>query len=192
MPIIAANRYFSAFPSDPEAVVIRSPRLILRPLLLQDAPRISALANDWDLIKQTVSQPFPFTRGDAENMILDAWQPDDEEEEEEILLGIQRTSDTALIGAMAINRDGMQAEVGYWIGRQYWSQGYATEALAALLHQVRFQWGITVLEAVAFHENFASAAVLRKCGFKHKSDQRSHLPDRGGERMLNRFLWEAG
>lgn len=190
MPIIAANQYFSAFPSDPEVYVIRSPRLVLRPLLLHDAPRICTLVNDWEVIKQTVSQPFPFTLGDAEDMVLDAWQPADDEEE--IVLGIQRTSDTALIGAMAINRDCMLAEVGYWIGRQYWSQGYATEALAALLRQVRLQWGIVVVDAVAFRENYASAAVLRKCGFRHRGSQQNTLPDRGGARMLSRFRWEAG
>lgn len=190
MPIIAASPYFSAFPSDPEAFVIRSPRLVLRPLLLQDAPRICAVVNDWEVIKQTVSQPFPFTLHDAEDMILDAWQSSDDDEE--LVLGIQRTSDTALIGAMAINHDGMLAEVGYWLGRQYWSQGYATEALAALLHQIRVRWGIAIVEAVAFRENYASAAVLRKCGFRHRGSQKSNLPDRGGARMLSHFRWEAG
>ena len=57
------------------------------------------------------------------------------------------------------------AEVGYWIGRPYWNQGYCTEALYAMIgycfNVKRFQ----TLWADYFIDNPASGRVMDKCGF---------------------------
>lgn len=52
-------------------------------------------------------------------------------------------------------------EVGYWVGREYWGRGVATEALS------RFLEGFTErpLYAVVATHNAASVRVLEKCGF---------------------------
>ena len=61
-------------------------------------------------------------------------------------------------------------EVGYAIGRKWWNQGYATEALCA----VRDYWFGTVggqwLAAFHANENIASSAVLQKAGFVYDHD----------------------
>ena len=61
-------------------------------------------------------------------------------------------------------------EVGYAIGRKWWNQGYATEALCA----VRDYWFGTVgglwLAACHANENIASSAVLQKAGFVYDHD----------------------
>ncbi|MBM3507680.1 MAG: hypothetical protein FJX64_08185 [Alphaproteobacteria bacterium] len=44
---------------------IRTPRLILRAPRADDAAAIAALANDWDVVRQTASLPFPYTEADA-------------------------------------------------------------------------------------------------------------------------------
>lgn len=68
-------------------------------------------------------------------------------------------------------------EVGYVIGRKWWSNGYATEALCAVrdfwFHTVDAPW------LVAFHanQNIASAAVLQKAGFLYDHDATCHRFD---------------
>lgn len=52
-------------------------------------------------------------------------------------------------------------EVGYWIGRQFWGRGIATQALALFLQEVRAR---PLVAHVARH-NTASRRVLEKCGF---------------------------
>ncbi|MGO8947001.1 MAG: GNAT family N-acetyltransferase [Ktedonobacterales bacterium] len=52
-------------------------------------------------------------------------------------------------------------EVGYWIGKQYWGKGIATQALLALLNEVQTR----PLYARAAKDNAASLRVLDKCGF---------------------------
>ena len=51
--------------------------------------------------------------------------------------------------------------VGYWIGRDYWGRGVATEALAAFLGHVQTR----PLYARAAKDNLGSLRVLKKCGF---------------------------
>ncbi len=55
-----------------------------------------------------------------------------------------------------------QREVGYWLGREYWGQGIATQALALFLEiEIRRP----LFARVACH-NIGSRRVLEKCGFK--------------------------
>lgn len=53
-------------------------------------------------------------------------------------------------------------EVGYWIGKEYWGQGIATQALLEFLDQVPLR----PLHASAAKHNRGSLRVLEKCGFR--------------------------
>ena len=53
-------------------------------------------------------------------------------------------------------------EVGYWIGKEYWGEGIATQALLKFLEQVPLR----PLRASAAKHNRGSLRVLEKCGFK--------------------------
>jgi RimJ/RimL family protein N-acetyltransferase len=57
-------------------------------------------------------------------------------------------------------RDGKQV-VGYWIGRDYWGRGVATQALSAFLRVVEPR----PLYAYVAKHNIGSIRVLEKCGF---------------------------
>ncbi len=52
-------------------------------------------------------------------------------------------------------------EVSYWLGRQFWGKGIATQALSELLGTVKTR----PLYARAAKDNLASIRVLEKCGF---------------------------
>jgi RimJ/RimL family protein N-acetyltransferase len=54
-----------------------------------------------------------------------------------------------------------EREVGYWLGREFWGKGIATQALILLLQQVTAR---PVYAYVAKY-NLASIRVLEKCGF---------------------------
>ena len=64
-------------------------------------------------------------------------------------------------------QDGVRL-VGYWIGKEYWGKGVATEALARFLCIVTAR---PVHAHVARH-NLASIRVLEKCGFRCASEER--------------------
>ena len=58
-------------------------------------------------------------------------------------------------------QDGVQ-EVGYWLGREFWGKGIATQALSEFLKQVKTR----PLVAHVAKGNIGSQRVLEKCGFK--------------------------
>ena len=57
--------------------------------------------------------------------------------------------------------------VGYWIGREFWGRGLATQALAELLDIVDAR----PLHAYVAKGNVASIRVLEKCGFVEVGEQ---------------------
>ena len=70
-----------------------------------------------------------------------------------------------------------QRFVGYWIGREYWGRGLATQALAELVAMVETR----PLYAHVVQSNVASIRVLEKNGFV---EVERHATDDGGEELL--------
>src|SRR3546814_6851772 len=77
---------------------------------------------------------------------------------------ITRARDAALVGCIGIDRNGPDIELGYWIARQHWGRGYATEAGRAVL-DISAMLGHQRLVASHFLDNPASGRVLQKLGF---------------------------
>jgi RimJ/RimL family protein N-acetyltransferase len=69
--------------------------------------------------------------------------------------------DEKLVGQVSCFRMDERRWVGYWIDREYWGRGVATQALAMLLPQLA-ERPIYACVAVA---NVGSRRVLEKCGF---------------------------
>ena len=96
---------------------------------------------------------------------------------------IQKGADR-LIGVvgLTLREDGDSAEIGYWIGRAYWGEGFATEAVRrVLLHGFGVQ-GVNRVEATVFPGNEPSIAVLTKIGFTETGSDSRAAPARGGPR----------
>lgn len=87
------------------------------------------------------------------------------------------TAGGVVVGNVLSFPDADVTEVGYWIGRQYWGLGYATEALSALLREVT----VRPLRARTAKDNVRSLAVLHKCGFRVTGEDRGFAEARGGE-----------
>lgn len=77
-------------------------------------------------------------------------------------------------------------EIGYWIGREYWGRGIATEALAQFLGCVPER----PLYAFVAKHNVASIRVLEKCGFAIEGETRGSA--RGGGPAVDEFLMKLG
>jgi RimJ/RimL family protein N-acetyltransferase len=154
--------------------VLRSRRVVLRPLRWEDAEHVAALlGNDRDAILQMSHMPYPCTLESAREWIGLRTQPG------AITLAVTRVEDGAFLGAIGFGGLPEMPGVGYWIGRQYWNQGYATEALQVVIAHVR-GLGAKGLQAETFPENSASARVLAKCGFRERGMARRNYPARGG------------
>ena len=79
---------------------------------------------------------------------------------------ITREEDQALLGMIEIRINGFRVDMGYAIARQYWGNGYTTEAVKAVVQWALQQEGIYRIWAVCDVENPASAKVLEKAGMQ--------------------------
>ena len=68
-------------------------------------------------------------------------------------------------------------EVTYWVGREHWGKGVATNALGTFLKQTRER----PIYARVAADNLASLRVLHKCGFAVCGEERGFANARGEE-----------
>ena len=151
---------------------ITTPRLIMRELRLSDAARFSELASDAGVARMTSSFPNPLPPIFAEFFIMRFIERRRAGLAYPYAITLQGSEDD-ILGMMDIfkNGDG-QWELGYWLGRPSWGQGFATEAGAAILDLARSVLGITQVHAGVYVGNEGSERVLSKLGFKptHETD----------------------
>jgi ribosomal-protein-alanine N-acetyltransferase len=141
-------------------VAIRTERLLLRAPALGDASVIAELAGDFDVASMTGTIPHPY----SEDMAID-WIESLRAGEEGVAFAIDLGGRLiGCVGYRATRRD--HAEMGYWIGKPYWGQGYATEAALALIRYAFERERFDYLTVGHFKENPASARVIAKLGFE--------------------------
>ncbi len=144
--------------------ILESERLVLRPPLPVDVTAMTVWLGDYEVSKTLARVPHPFGETDAEDFIagVGPWDPAGRWR-----FAITRKSDGLYLGGCGLAREGDQVELGYWLGRPFWGQGFASEAASRLL---RFAFETLRLDSVHagwFADNPASGHVLAKLGARH-------------------------
>ena len=151
-------------------------RLRLRILVLEDAPDIARLAGDPKISGNTLEIPYPYDQKAAHEWIAEVSAA--VSAGTKIIFAITGRNTGGLygvIGLMDITREHSRAKLGYWIGRPYWNQGYATEAVCAVLDYGFRVLGLNRIYAFYLTRNPASGKVLDKCSIRHEGVLRQHV-----------------
>jgi RimJ/RimL family protein N-acetyltransferase len=126
----------------------------------EDARFIADLANDWELASRLARLPHPYGLEDARWFLANIVPV-------ETVWAIQSRADDVLMGFVGLTPGGPgQAELGYWLGRKYWGQGFMTEAASPVVAYGFDHLGLQVLTAGWFQDNPTSGRVLQKVGFQ--------------------------
>lgn len=83
------------------------------------------------------------------------------------------------IGFMWVNVDHKSAEVGYSLSRDYWNQGYMTEALRAVIVFGFDELRLNRIEAQHDTENPASGKVMAHVGMQYEGVMRQRILNKG-------------
>ena len=93
------------------------------------------------------------------------------------------TLNDEVIGAIGVEKQQdvyrKSAELGYWLGEEYWNKGIMTNVVKEMIDLAFQNFNIVRLFAYVFSENQASAAVLEKAGFQLESIQKAAIYKNG-------------
>jgi ribosomal-protein-alanine N-acetyltransferase len=158
--------------------ILRTSRLTMRPFTPDDAGVVQRLAGVPEVALTTMSIPYPYEDGMAEAWISthqDKWHA-----KESLTLAITVSVD-GLVGAagLELNMSHWRGELGYWIARDHWNQGYATEAAVALIKYGFDELKLNRIQARYFSRNLASGRVMEKAGMKYEGLLRQYALVRG-------------
>lgn len=149
---------------------LHTERLTLRQTELRDAAAISKFGSDFDIARMTGSFPYPFPLLSAEFKIMTFHAAKRRELAHPYAITLKNQEE--MIGVADLFKRGAESlwEIGYWVGRPYWGQGYMTEACSALLTEADASLGREDRVAGVFTDNPGSARVLEKLGFERTGD----------------------
>lgn len=146
---------------------LNTPRLCFKPCSLEDLDNFTILNSDPE-----VRAFFPDgvqTRAQAEVRLREFMAYDENHGLPCFVLTERATGEFIGRAGFGLTDEG-DIEVGYLLHKKFWGQGYASEALIALLAYAKKH--ITADWIIAFTpvEHLASVRVMQKCGMQHYKD----------------------
>ncbi len=144
--------------------IIKTERLILRKFTLADAEEVY---HNWTSDEKVTSYVSWSTHKNVEETreVIQDWINKYENGSYNWVVELEQTGE--LIGSISvihISRKHNNCEIGYCYGSKYWNQGYATEALKAVVDYMLNECGMHVVEARYHSLNPASGRVMEKAG----------------------------
>ena len=142
--------------------LINTSRLTLRSPRANDASAIARALNDWEVARWLSRVPYPYQELDATKFIEGC--------------RVARSDGTAfrfvidreneLVGGIGLENQGQSLfELGYWIARENWGKGIATEAVFAIINFAFEELGASRIVASCHQQNRSSEKVLLTTNF---------------------------
>ena len=160
---------------------LRTPRLFLRPITINDAAALFAARSDPEVMRYW-DWPAQQSVADVENVFRRyAPEPSDESM---LWWAVALAPDGPAIGECDLNTIDHQhrrAELGYLFARDYWGQGYAAEAARAVIASAFGALGLERLTARIHKGNDASVRLIERLNFRYEGTMRGCIL-RDGER----------
>jgi RimJ/RimL family protein N-acetyltransferase len=155
---------------------LHTSRLLLGPFEPADAPELRRLAGAREIADTTVSIPHPYELDHALAWI--GHQRREAVRGRVINFAIRLLASSHLIGSVGlrdIDPEHLQAELGFWIGRESWGQGYGREAAAMVVRFGFEQLGLNRICAHHMARNPAAGQVLLHIGMRQEGVLRERV-----------------
>jgi len=115
--------------------------------------------NNWNISKWLIEVPYPYSIDDAKYWVKKTKQ-------DQYSLNIYLKN--KLIGGVSLSnqRENSKWELGYWIGEEYWGNGYAIEACENLISYFFSNTNNSIIYASHMKDNIKSKKIIINLGFK--------------------------
>ncbi len=161
-----------------EPIILSTARLVLRPWQPGDIEAPFTWAQD-ERFWRFLPLPVPYTRDDAlefvESRVTADWS---------VAPAFAVTVGGAVAGDVnaRVEREHRRAEIGYGLNPAHWGQGYALEAVEAVLGWLFETMGLEKVIARADAANRGSWRLMERAGMEREALHRSHRVLRGERR----------
>ncbi|WP_294276605.1 GNAT family N-acetyltransferase [uncultured Chryseobacterium sp.] len=156
---------------------IETDRLILSELQEDDLPSVVDYLQHEEFSKYTSNIPFPYRKEDAEfwlKLTREAF-----EQRKGFTFAIREKTGN-IIGAIGLHDQGSdKAELGYWMAKAFWNQGFITEAAKAVVEFGFNELKFNKIYATHFLHNPSSGKVMQKIGMELEAVLKQHLKKEG-------------
>jgi len=162
------NLNFNPFP------ILESDRLILRKMILTDAPQLFELRTGEETMKFIDKDKIASVQV-AQDMIQN--MDFQMQNNAAVMWGITLPGSAPIIGTIGfwrIVKDHHRAEIGYMLRPEYWNKGYVSEAMNAVINYGFQKMKLHTIEANINPHNLASRRVLEKQGFQQEGFYREN------------------
>ncbi|MBZ9535551.1 GNAT family N-acetyltransferase [Cytobacillus oceanisediminis] len=148
--------------------MITTERLVIRLFHESDVVNVANLCNNYNIYKNTLYLPYPYSVDDAKSWIQNHLENYNNEMSYEFAITDKENGE--LYGAIALlsNQKFNNGEIAYWIGEEFWGNGYATEAAQAILWFAFNEKHLHKVFARYFKTNPASGRVMQKLGMREE------------------------
>lgn len=157
-----------------EFPILKSNRLTMRRILMEDAPEIFAMQTD-DLVLQYISKEKPRTLEEVQDFIQ---QVEDAYQKQEMLCwaAVIRNGEKIIgtCGFNKIEKENLRGEIGGALSPRYWGVGVAYEAVKHIVDYGLNELGLHSIEAKVNSNNRSAIFLLEQLSFVHEA----HLKDR--------------
>ncbi len=135
----------------------------LRPWQIDDLDNLVHHANNYEIAKNLTDLfPYPYSAENGRQFIELATHSQPNR-----ILAI--AVDGKAAGAIGIHPqddiERMNAELGYWLGQEYWGRGIMTQAIQQMVAYGFQHWPVNRIYARPFGTNIGSQRALEKAGF---------------------------
>lgn len=168
---------------------IRTARLALRPVTINELESAYAYASDLENTKYMMYLPFASLE-ETEQAIQKAereWA-----KEKPAFREFAIWKDDMHIGGITAYfvEDPVRMELGWVLHRDHWRKGYVTEAAQALMEHARDNWGVRCVFACCDEENIASYRLMEKLGMKLVKSDGTRTNRSTGDKIHTELTYE--
>lgn len=158
-----------------EQPTLHTARLILRPFTAKDEAEVYRIVSDREIAANTMHIPHPYPEGMAAEWIdrvTSRWETG----ESAVFAATERGAGRIVCAAgLEIDPPHKRGELGYWVAREFWNCGYASEAARAVVAFGFRELGLHRVAAHHYSRNPASGRVMQKIGMRWEGRLRQHV-----------------
>jgi len=152
-------------------LILKTPRLILRPFEEADLPAFAAYRSDPEVARYQ-SWTTPFTLEQAREFLREMAHAHPGAAGTWYQFAVERQEQAGLIGDCAFQvlaEDERQAQIGFSFSRAFQGQGYASEAVSRMVDYLFGDLGLHRVSATCDVENAASYRLLERIGMRREA-----------------------